>query len=478
MNQTELPLRPVFSGKRLRYGSLTTESSSNGSNTSGVPVLPVEVVHEIMLHVYRDERSKLSSVCKQWRVAYMLFCAYNDFDIIYVLKSGAKKRVVLTNIREFGYRIRTMRVTTTFLREMVDLEPNFVTFIPNVIEISIALSDTTPSGLWVSGVLGQLPHLTAINIYSRYWDLDSDFVDVFNDALPRMPQVDCIAFENLTLPPSFLSSSSLIAIAPDIYNLRLSVSQFTASDITSIAELFPNLVELGFYMVESMEVLLAISNLFANKRIFPELTGITLEIAFDLSRTAAIFDDGIGAKVTAYDLVMRIVECDREDYELYLGFLLGACSTTDAQLIERERLFLIEFGHKVANTLHQFAMTHVTPASGEYDPVTTLFNHSASRFPFLGNLDLYLAPTTHTMDKIIGVLNNKFLLPHLDTAWFFLDGSQDEAFTEDHVKSILTRPLDVFFVDQNEMDKERNENEMGIQQVTKFLPDVDEDALL
>ncbi|KAI8870173.1 hypothetical protein GQ42DRAFT_169315 [Ramicandelaber brevisporus] len=161
----------------------------------------------------------------------------------------------------------------------------------------------------------------------------------------------------------------------------------------------------------------------------PRLNVLSVAAEFDITRAPPIQDPETGRSIRAYTLIDHICDIRRPGgtMRVTIGFILGACSSGNPELVEIERQFLVELGKKHSDVLHGLRITHFLPTS-DYDPLSTLLYESVSRFPALVGLDLRLPPTAQNKQRLIDAFNNPFLLPRLHYVRWQVSDDADEEF--------------------------------------------------
>ncbi|KAI8866221.1 hypothetical protein GQ42DRAFT_158936 [Ramicandelaber brevisporus] len=252
-------------------------------------------------------------------------------------------------------------------------------------------------------------------------------------------------------------------LANQILELVISVANIEPGIIDSTFKIFKNVGYLGLRGISNVSALKDITEMVVEEKNFPKLHILQVHSEFDLSHTDPIVNEEDGTMVTAMDLYLKICGIRRPRFELILGFILGACSTTDLALIEKEREFVVNLGKIGAEVLSKLSLTHYTP-SGDYDPLTTLFYESAPRFPILRFLNSHISPTADTGPRIIEALNNPFLLPHLVGGYFYVDGTQAPEWKFGYNPTNPSRGVHFMVNEKLYEDKVRmtNENNNGI----------------
>ncbi|KAI8874134.1 hypothetical protein GQ42DRAFT_152129 [Ramicandelaber brevisporus] len=416
--------------------------------------LPPELIAYIMQFIYYQKRPRFRLVSKSWYTAYELYHRNLTFDnIVHVNRPKVTRKQTLDAFREYGHRLRVFYADTNFLRYMLEYEPNFAKLIPNVAMACIGIRDGLPSERWIGNVLAKLTKLHNISIGEYGYEADENLAIELDKAIGDMPHLKRLSAHDMDLDSAALTGENMKLI------------------MTSTLEVFKNVVTLGLKLISSIEVLHKVTEVVTNPKSFPLLNELYVLTQVDITRTAPIVDEQTGERITGYGLFKKICSIRRPRFELSVGFGLGACSTTDAALIEKERNFIINLAKNHNDVLVGLEITHFTPV-GDYDPITTFLYESIPRFERLAFMRLYASPTASTSPKLIAALNNSFLLPHLTLVEVYVDGSQVPEW------NISSNPLDtsrgvlLTIMADEYYDELRAENESnnGIL-ASRFLPD-------
>ncbi|KAI8873835.1 hypothetical protein GQ42DRAFT_152388 [Ramicandelaber brevisporus] len=322
-----------------------------------------------------------------------------------------------------------------------------------------------PSSQWLGKVVSKMNNLRSLypSEYSA-GSTDEQFLEELDKALVGKKMFFGLDFQNVhvTNMDNF-PGPNLREIAPQILILGIPMSTINAENVSSKFALFFNLRELALSNISSMEVLLAVANLLDGPKNMQQLQLLTVIAGFDITRTSPIQDPETGQDVRAYTLVDRICGIRRAKHTLLIniGFTLGACSSGNPELVEIERQFLIDLGKKHSEVLHGLLITHFLPTS-DYDPLSTLFYESASRFPVLTDLDLHLPPTAQNKQRLVDALNNPFLLPRLGMVQYWVGEDADEEFVKgfnpiDPSRGIWFNVIEERFTDQLQQAAEMGE---------------------
>ncbi|KAI8873486.1 hypothetical protein GQ42DRAFT_176418 [Ramicandelaber brevisporus] len=386
--------------------------------------LPTELIAYIISFFDFLHRPKFRLVSKEWNIAYDLYHrnkVFDDYD--HVIKKRVTRRQVLNAFAEYGRRLRWMRIHTSTLREILDFEPNFADLMPNAVQISIVVNDGLSSLWWMGDFVMKLFKLKILVIQEFGSTADDHLAYEMDRAVAVMPRLGSVMIDDIDLDLNAFPGPNMKERARQILELVISVANIEPGMVGSTFKMFKNVRRLGFTGISSADVLKEVTEMVVDKKNFRKLQFLEVRSEFDLSHADPIVNEEYGTKVTAMDLYLKICGIRRPNFELRVGFILGACSTTDSALIEREREFVINLGKTGADVLARLEITHYTPV-GDYDPLTTLFYHSAPRFPNLLFLYIHVSPTAATGPRIIDALNNPFLLPHIVQVRFYVDGTQ------------------------------------------------------
>ncbi|KAI8871174.1 hypothetical protein GQ42DRAFT_154699 [Ramicandelaber brevisporus] len=196
-------------------------------------------------------------------------------------------------------------------------------------------------------------------------------------------------------------------LADQMQLLVMSVANIGPGMVYSTFEMFKNVKGLGFRGISSVGVLKEVASIVSNQKNFPNLQYLEVHSEFDLSHADPIVNEEDGSKVTAMDLYLKICGIRRPKFELRVGFILGACSTTNSALIEKEREFIINIGKISAELLADLELTHYPP-SGDYDPLTSLLYENAvlrALSAFTVRSTLYTLPDDVPWEDEIDIFN-------------------------------------------------------------------------
>ncbi|KAI8869558.1 hypothetical protein GQ42DRAFT_156090 [Ramicandelaber brevisporus] len=356
-----------------------------------------------------------------------------------------------------------MRIHTSNLREILDVEPNFADLIPNATWLSIQVNDGLSSQRWVGDVVAKLSKLKKIVVEEYGYTADEQLAAEMDKAVATMPRLESLIICDIDLDLNTFPGSNTKEHANKIRQLVMSVANIEPGLVTSTFEMFKNIEWLGLTGISSAEVLKEITEVVSNPKNFPAMFKLDVCSEIDLSNADPIVNEEDGTTVTAMELYLKICSIRRPRFELTLGFILGGCSTTDSALIEKEREFVINFGKTSVEVLCRLSLTHYTP-SGDYDPLTTLFYESAPRFPRLRFMNNFVSPTAVTGPRLIEALNNPFLLPHLVQVKFYVDGTQSPEWNEKFNPIVPSRGFDFSVEETQNEDETRmlNENNGGV----------------
>ncbi|KAI8867710.1 hypothetical protein GQ42DRAFT_157696 [Ramicandelaber brevisporus] len=394
--------------------------------------LPVEIIGYIIQFVGHQFRRELRLVSRAWYTAYMTYhrCSY----LLYGRRSGSAKftlKGAIDALRNNGRNLRELFVTTAFFKELLEVEPNLGDLIPNVTWLSVSTTADATNSTWLGKVVSKLSKLQIMVHRERIPGLTDDrFIEELDEALVGKRNLSVLSFEGVNVANmDNFPGPNLRKIAPQILTFDIPMSTINAENVSSKFTLFCNVRELGLSDISSMEVLLAVANLLCEPKSMPQLKILTVVTGFDITRSTPIQDPETGQDIHAYTLIDRICGIRRPNHRLLImiGFTLGACSSGNPELVEVERQFLVDFGKKYSEVLYGLRITHFLPTS-DYDPLSTLFYESASRFPVLDALDLHLPPTAQNKQRLIDALNNPFLLPQLNMVQWWVSDDVDEEF--------------------------------------------------
>ncbi|KAI8872063.1 hypothetical protein GQ42DRAFT_161579, partial [Ramicandelaber brevisporus] len=416
--------------KRIRYDS----------NVDSVPFnpkswLPNEIIGYIMLFVDQHFCRELRLVSRAWHTAYMTYhrCSYLMYGR-FTKSTQFTLAGALDAMRKNGRYLREMIVTTTFFKELLEVEPNLGDLFPNLTWLRITLAGDSPTSQWLGNVVTKMDNLRSLVIRENIAGAaDDQFLEELDKALVGKKRFYELEFDNIHITNmDGFPGPNLRKIAPQISILAIPMSTVPVSSVSSKFALFCNVHELGLSDISSMEVLLAVVNLLCEPKNLPQLRILGVFAGFDITRARPIRNPETGRSIRAYTLIDRIcgIRRPRGAMRIIIGFTVGACSSGNPELVEIERQFLIDFGKKHSEVLHGLHMTHFLPTS-DYDPLSTLFYESAPRFPVLTNLIMSLPPTAQNKQRLIDAINNPFILPLLSTVEWSVGEDADKEFVTD-----------------------------------------------
>ncbi|KAI8873504.1 hypothetical protein GQ42DRAFT_176430 [Ramicandelaber brevisporus] len=433
--------------------------------------LPTELIALIISFFNFYYRPIFRLVSKKWYIAYEQYFRNKVFsDVLHVGCRGVTRKQLLGAFVKYGHRLNWMGIRTSTLREILDAEPNFASLIPNIIWLYVAIDDGLSSRRWMGGFVVKLSSLRKLVVSEFGFTADEHLADELDKAVAVMLRLESVFMHDVDLDMDVFPGLHLKARASQIQRLVVSVVSIESGLVVSAFAVFKHVSRLGFRGIGSVDVLKEVTEMVIDEVNFPALRILEVCSELDLSHAAPTVNND-GSKVTAMDLYLKICGIRRPKFELCLGFILGACSTTDLVLIEREREFVINLGHTSAEVLARLEITHYTPVGG-YDPLTMLFYESAPRYPKLQFLYLHISPTTVTGPRIIEALNNPFLLPHFIHGYFYVDGTQLLEWNANFDPIVPSRGIEVTVIETHHEDKVRmiNETNNGVIP-SMFLPD-------
>ncbi|KAI8868428.1 hypothetical protein GQ42DRAFT_41386 [Ramicandelaber brevisporus] len=384
-------------------------------------------------------------------------------------RSGA-----LNALRNNGRSLREMIMATTFIKELVEIEPNLGDLFPNVTWLTVSMAGDLPSSQWFGKVVSRMDKLHSL-ILTEYsaGTADEHFLEELDKALVDKRRLSVLTFDaiHVTNMDNF-PGPNLSQLAPQLSTLGIPMSTINAENVSSKFALFCNVRTLGLSDISSMEVLLAAANLLCEPKSMPQLNVLSVIVGFDITRTAPIQDPETSQVIRPYTLIDRICGIRRPKYKLHIsiGFTLGACSSGNPELIEIERQFLIDLGKKHSEVLQGLRITHFLPTS-DYDPLSTLFYESASRFPMISGLVLRLPPTGHNKQRLIDALNNPFLLPKLSFVQWWVSEDADEEFVKGYNPIDPSRGIHFMLIEVRLVDQLQQAVEMGESVPSIFEPE-------
>ncbi|KAI8867741.1 hypothetical protein GQ42DRAFT_52104 [Ramicandelaber brevisporus] len=444
--------------------------SRRHSDIDSVPLnprswLPNEIIGYIIMFVDKYFRRELRLVSRAWYTAYMTYhhCSCLIYGCHY-----KSTRFTLTGaldaLRNNGRNLRELIVTTSFFKELMEIEPNLGDLFPNVMWLYVTLAGDLQGSQWLGTVVSKLSKMHSL-ILGEYGAglIDEQFLEELDKALVGKRHLSMLNFQkvHVTSMDNF-PGPNLREIAPQMLSLSVPMLTIPASNVSSKFALFCNLRELGLSNIPSMEVLLAVTSLLCEPKSMPQLQILSVTTEFDITRTSPIKDPETGQDIHVYTLIDRICGIRRPGgtMRITIGFTLGACSFGNPELVEIERQFLIDLGKKHAEVLHGLRITHFLPTS-DYDPLSALFYESAPRFPVLSTLDLHLPPTVQNKQRLIDALNNPFLLPRLYFVQWQVSDEADEEFVCGYNPVDPSRGINFVVIEERLVDEHQKAMEMG-----------------
>ncbi|KAI8865946.1 hypothetical protein GQ42DRAFT_82945 [Ramicandelaber brevisporus] len=386
--------------------------------------LPAELIAHIISFFHFLHRPVFRLVSKKWYIAYDQYYNNSSFsDETHVDSRSVTRRQVVNAFANYGHRLRWMHINTSTLREMLDTAPTLASLIPNVTWLNVKVNDGLSSQRWIGGFVAKLCKLRSITIKEFGATADEHLVGEMEKAIPGLPRLQKVDLSNIDLDSDAVPGPNMRRRASKMLQLVLPIANIAPGSVASTFAAFKSVTRLGFTGISSANVLKEVTDMVTDDKNFSAMHKLDVHTTFDLSHAVPIINEEDGTTVTAMDLYLKICGIQRPKFELRVGFVLGACSTTNKALIKKEQEFVIKLGRIGAKVLVQLELTHYAPA-GEYDPLTTFFYYSAPRYPALQYLSNHVSPTTATGSRIIEALNNPFLLPHLIQAIFLVDGTQ------------------------------------------------------
>ncbi|KAI8872631.1 hypothetical protein GQ42DRAFT_65930 [Ramicandelaber brevisporus] len=426
--------------------------------------LPTELIAYIISFFDFQLRPSYRLVSKKWYTAYEQYHRNKVFnDILHIGNGRVTRRQVMKAFVNYGRRLRWMFIRTSTLREILDIEPNFARLIPHVIWLNVTINDGLSSQRWIRDFVARLCKLRKIIVEEFGSTTDEHLSYELDKAIAVMPRFESVLIYDIYLDMNAFPGPNMKIRANQIRKLVVSIENIEPELVASTFTMFKNVEWLGFREISSVDVLKEVTDMVVEEKNFPAMYALEILSEFDLSYEDPIINEEDGNKVTAMDLYLKICSIRRPQFVLSIGFILGACSTTDSVLIEKEREFIINLGRTSAEILLHIDLTHYTP-SGDYDPLTTLFYQSAPRFPKLQFLNIHSSPTAITGPRIIEALKNPFLLPQLVQVSFHVDGTQSPEWNCEYDPINRSRGI-IFIINEkrHEDDMRRiNENNDGV----------------
>ncbi|KAI8873583.1 hypothetical protein GQ42DRAFT_23686 [Ramicandelaber brevisporus] len=421
--------------------------------------LPTELIAYIITYTDLFIRSKFRLVSKKWYIAYDIYLRNKMFnDMIHVSERYVTRKQVLNIFVDYGHRLRWMFIHTSTLRDLLDIEPNFASLIPNVSRLRVTIDDGVSNQQRVRDFVAKLCKLVRIVIREFGSTADRHLASELDKSVAIMPHLQEVDLSDIDLDLNAFPGPNVKERAHQIVDLGMSVASIEPGTVASKFEMFKNVEILSIRGISSVVVLKEVTELVIDEKNFQSLRILEVHSEFDLSHADPVVNEEDGTTVTAMDLYLKICDIRRPQFLLRVGFILGACSKTNSTLIEREREFVIKLGKTSAEVLELLELTHYTPV-GDYDPLTTLFYESAPRFPRLLFLYAHVSPTAATGLRIIEALNNPFLFPSFAEVIFYVDGSQSPEWDWDYNPIDPSRGFQFLVTEPDYEDEARMINE-------------------
>ncbi|KAI8869798.1 hypothetical protein GQ42DRAFT_155887 [Ramicandelaber brevisporus] len=463
MNITKL-LNPV-SSKRL----CTYSSQQQLRQISPAARLPAELIAQILLYFQGVHRAWYAQVCKQWQYAYNLFHRNSYFSIKdHVSGKNVTKNALLRSFRKYGHRVRIMHTTSEILVVMLHLEPNFGELVSNVQHLFVRLTHRISSEMMLGKFVSKLSQLREVTFIDRGYAPDEYFSAELDKALVNKPFLSRVESQDIELNAAHFPGPNLKAAAAKIQELVFEVSNFEANDLVSALEPFRNLTSVGLCNFTSLEVMYAAVQLITDPRSLQSLKTLHFLVDLDITRTPPIHDDE-GNKVMAMTLVERVCGIKRPKFELVLRLMLGACSTNDTELIEKERQFISNLGKNYADVFYALNLIHLEPV-GDYDPVTTFLFEGGARYLHLTILRLDIPMSLKMKEKLAAAVNNTFLLPNLQATILRIDGQLYGDLIKGYSPVDASREMQFIVEDVSAQDQLRQANESATVPISAFAP--------
>ncbi|KAI8865551.1 hypothetical protein GQ42DRAFT_181851 [Ramicandelaber brevisporus] len=325
--------------------------------------LPTELIAYIMTFFHLHFRPTFRLISKKWYTAYDLYLrnkVFDDYD--HIIAKPVTRKQLLNAFVKYGHWLRWMFIHTSTLREILDVEPNFADLIPNVIRLYVTIDDSLSSQRWMGDFVAKLSKLKKLIIQEYGFTADDHLADEMDKAVANMPRLDSLFMFDIDLDFNAFPGPNMKERANQILNLRMSVVNIEPGLVASTFKMFKNATGLGFTGISNVDILKEITEMVINEKNFPAMNTLEVQSEFDLSHANPIVNEEDGTTITAMDLYLKIFSIRRPKFELYVGFILGACSKTNSMLIEREREFVIKLGKTCADVLAELELTHYTPS--------------------------------------------------------------------------------------------------------------------
>ncbi|KAI8873876.1 hypothetical protein GQ42DRAFT_176122 [Ramicandelaber brevisporus] len=324
--------------------------------------LPTELIAYIISFTQDYLRPPLRLVSKKWCIAYDLYHRNKTFnDIDHVDGRNVTRNQLLNALVKYGHRLRWMYISTSTLGEILDAEPNFANLIPNVARLQVTVDNGLSSQRWIGGFVAKLSKLKLLVIQEYGFTADRHLVDEIEKALPGLPQLNDVDIGDIDTSFNVFPGPNMKERANQVWVLVISIANIEPGTVASTFEMFKNIRVLGIRGINNVVVLKEVTEMVTEEKNFPEMDGLEVYSEFDLSHADPIVNEEDGTKVTAMDLYLKICGIRRPNFELRIGFILGACSKNNSVLIEREREFVINMGRTGGDILNTLQLTHYTP---------------------------------------------------------------------------------------------------------------------
>ncbi|KAI8865432.1 hypothetical protein GQ42DRAFT_166071, partial [Ramicandelaber brevisporus] len=420
--------------------------------------LPTELIAIIISFFSYISRPNFQLLSKKWYTAYEQYFRNKVFnDVLHIKDRGVTRSQLVNTFVKHGHRLRWMFINTSTLREILDFEPNIPDLIPNLIWLQVGVNDSLSSQRLMSDFVMKLGKLKRLAIHEHGFTADEHLADELDKAVAVLPRLDRVVMHDVDLDLSAFPRPNMKERARQILELMISVANIEPGTIASRITVFINVTQLGLSGISGVDILKDVTEMVVDEKNFRKLRILDVRSELDLSHVDPIVNED-GTTVTAMDLYLKICGIQRPKFELNVGFILGACSKTNSVLIEKEREFVINMGKTGSGVLSRLGLTHYKP-SGDYDPLTTFFYESASRYSKLKYLALYVSPTAATGPRVIEALNNPFLLPHLIQAIIYVDDMHLPEWNCEYDPINRSRGLSFRVIDMQHEDEMRMINE-------------------
>ncbi|KAI8871587.1 hypothetical protein GQ42DRAFT_177782 [Ramicandelaber brevisporus] len=482
LNDPRPPKRPRLFALLPGQGADSDESQATRQHSA--VHLPMDMIAYVMTFVDAEARPDYRLVNQAWYAAYNRYHRHTSF--IHENNMHITPSVLIATFHSYGARLRYLSIMNHLLAELVRMDSHLSTrTIPNVRTVEIyLLSLKCPSKSWLYDACHGWKRLKTLTITGYNFEQDVSIASNLNQLLCHTPELEVMGIYQMSVQPSSFPDRHLLDTLPTyaaalahLATLSLSLEHFvTVDQVKLLLDPLHSLEGIALVDVNDLRILDAVSVLFEQPDFMPVLYSLSIITGLDLVRTPAItvqetivieqsstddiaddidddiddIDDADGdagngvtasteeqrtitvnRRATVIDAMNRFRDLSRPEFELRLGFLLGACSCPPAhplyhKYIEDERQFLTDFSTKCIPQLISLTITHYTPSvSGFYWPFDALFHNNATSFQWTTGLVLNITPQAWFKDRLSRILNDRNLLPRLGSIGWYSEEATD-----------------------------------------------------